>query len=170
MALHTSTVVSRKLTDILTHVSRISLAFPDHVPLFTLSASPSVQQSHLQDLVTRLCTLSPHAVGCLSAPVPSSSEALRAGVACSLAVFHKDNATAFRSDIPGRSAPQVGRWHAFRQKVQDPSEFGTGATVQTDTDNVNWEDVWAKQVDVPPLPSELSSIPCVYAFFAYELS
>lgn len=164
MALHTSTIVSRKLSDILTHVSRINLAFPGHVPLFTLSASSSLEQSQIQDLVTRLSTLSPHAVGCLSAPVPSSSEALRAGVTCSLAIFHKDNTVAFRSEIPGRNAPQVGRWHAFRKKDQDPTGFGTGATAQTDADDVNWEDVWAKHVDVPPLPSELMSIPCVFAF------
>ena len=164
MALHTSAIVSRKLSDILTHVSRINLAFPGHVPLFTLSVSSSIEQSQMQDLATRLSTLSPHAVGCLSAPIPSSSEALRAGVACSLAVFHKDNTIAFRSEIPGRNAPQVGRWHAFRKKDQDPKGFGTGAAAQTDADDVNWEDVWAKHVDVPPLPSELQSIQCVFAF------
>lgn len=160
MALHTSTIVSRKLTDILTHVSRVNLAFPDHIPLFTLSTYSSVEQSHIQDIVSRLTTLSPHVVGCLSAPVPSSHEALRTSVACSLAIFHKDNATVFRSDIPGKSTPQVGRWHAFRKK--DHTDFGMGEAVQTDTENVNWEDVWAKNVDVPPLPSGLESISYVY--------
>lgn len=159
MALHTSTIISRRLTDILAHVSRVNLAFPDHIPLFTLSTSPSVEQSHLQDLVTRLTTLSPHAVGCLSAPVPSSNEALRTSVACSLSIFHKDNASAFRSDIPGKSAPQVGRWHAFRKK--DQPDFGIGEEMRADMENVNWEDVWAKNVDVPPLPSVFKSIPYV---------
>ncbi|KAH9917967.1 uncharacterized protein B0H18DRAFT_883271 [Fomitopsis serialis] len=168
MALHTSTVISRKVSDILAHVSRVHLAFPDHIPLYSLSATSEVDSRNLQDLVSSVSALSPHSVGCLSAPIPSSSPALQANIACSMAMFRKDHATAFRSDIPGRSAPQVGRWHAFRKK--DQTGFGTGETVQAETENVNWDDVWAKNVDVPSLPSELQAIPADEAHTIIYLS
>ncbi|KAH9829639.1 uncharacterized protein C8Q71DRAFT_717897 [Rhodofomes roseus] len=168
MALHTSTIISRKVSDILTHVSRVHLAFPDHIPLYSLSVSSKVDSSHLQDLVSTVGALSPHSVGCLSAPIPSSNPALQASIACSLSMFPKDHTTAFRSDIPGRSAPQVGRWHAFRKK--DQSGVGTGEVVQEETENVNWEDVWAKNVDVPLLPSELQGIPTDEAHTVIYLS
>ena len=156
MALHTSTVISRKVPDILSHISRVHLAFPDHITLFCLSASSHLDTSYLEDVISSVSTLSPRAIGCLSAPIPSSNTTLQAGIACSIAMFHKGHATPFRSDIPGRNAPQVGRWHAFRKK--DQASLGAGETIQTDAENVNWEDVWAKNVDVLPLPSELQPI------------
>ncbi|KZT64251.1 hypothetical protein DAEQUDRAFT_815115 [Daedalea quercina L-15889] len=168
MALHTSTVISRKVSDILSHISRIHLAFPDHIPLFSVSASSHLNADCLESLVSSINALSPRAVGCLSAPIPSSNPMLQASIACSVAIFHTAHATPFRSDIPGRNAPQVGRWHAFRKK--DQGGFGSGETVQANAENVNWEDVWAKNVDVSPLPPGLQSIPVDEAHTVIYLS
>ncbi|KII96207.1 hypothetical protein PLICRDRAFT_663471 [Plicaturopsis crispa FD-325 SS-3] len=108
--------------------------------------------SDLSDVVTRLTSLSDaDSIGCLSAPLPG--HAFDGSIACSLAVFDGRASRVFRSTIPGRAAPQVGRWHAFRKKDDEPldteKEFAMGAT---------WEDIWDRSASVDPLPAELQDL------------
>ncbi|KAI0701929.1 hypothetical protein BC835DRAFT_1411196 [Cytidiella melzeri] len=98
-------------------------------------------------------------MGCLSAPVrlrrdtkiPQITESnLNEYTLCSVAVFDSHVAIPFLSTIPGREAPQVGRWHTFRKgddaKLQDHQLPPAG---------VDWESVWAQRETHQALPEEL---------------
>ena len=97
----------------LVHLSRLSglpIELNAHPLLFALSTNTPT--ASLMPLVTALSSLSTFSsIGCLSAPTHPS-----APIVCTLAFFHKGNATPFWSDIPGRPETQVGRWHAMRRR------------------------------------------------------
>jgi len=150
MALHTSTILARTPTAILSHLSRLSITYSDHSVIFALNANAP----ELPVLVSRLTKLSAQTIGCLSAPLPglSSEGGL---ISCSLAVVDNRNAISFRSTIPGRAAPQVGRWHAFRQRGDKSEEELPPGMENGLSESMNWDDVWDRSAGGNALPKEL---------------
>jgi hypothetical protein len=144
-----TTILTRRPTDILSTLSNLHKVYGNHTLLFCLSSDTP----NLSDLVSHLTTFSDQSIGCLSAQLPVANE--QDLTTCSLAFFDSRYAIPFRSIIPGRTAPRVGRWHAFG---------GSSCSTSSDIDsspldaNVNWEEVWSRSVNTEPLPSELRSI------------
>ncbi|KAG6831329.1 hypothetical protein H0H92_011244 [Tricholoma furcatifolium] len=126
--MQTTTIIARSPSALLRHLHVLSLTATGTL-LFALSHN--VEPNSLSSLVKRLTTLTSSTLGCLSAPLVPKH------VSCSLAFLPSETgAVPFRSSIPGREAPQVGRWHKFRYKDSDtntgpPREFSS------------WADVWA---------------------------
>jgi hypothetical protein len=147
-----TTIVSRRPAEILSVLSSLHKAYRKHTLVFSLSSNAP----DLADLVTRLTTFSDQSIGCLSAQLPFTDE--QNLTCCSLGFFDSRYVTPFRSTIPGRAAPQVGRWHAFRRRSDS-----TDVDNRPFEENVNWEDVWNKSVNTEPLPSELQSIRSAHA-------
>jgi hypothetical protein len=155
MALHTSTILARTPAAFLSHISRLSTTYTDHAVMFALNANAP----ELPTLVSRLTKFSPQTIGCLSAPLPGLvSEGL---ISCSLAVFDKRVAVSLRSTIPGRAAPQVGRWHAFRQRNDKPEKELPPGMVNGLGESMNWDSVWDRSVGDDALPTELQALRCV---------
>jgi hypothetical protein len=160
MALHTSTILARTPAAIISHLSRLSITYTDHPAIFTLNANAT----ELPTLISRLTKFSSQTIGCLSAPLPGlASQDL---ISCSLAVFDKRNTVLFRSTIPGRAAPQVGRWHAFRQKDDKSEEMLPPGMEDGLTESMNWDDVWDRSAGNVVLPKELQTVRYVQAHFA----
>jgi len=156
MALHTSSILARTPAAILSHISRLSLCYTDHSVFFALNANAP----DLPTLVSRLTKLSSQTIGCLSAPLPGL--AYEGLISCSLAVFDKRSAVSFRSTIPGRAAPQVGRWHAFRQRADNSDEKLPPGMENGLSESMNWDDVWDRSAGDNALPKELQALRCVY--------
>lgn len=157
---HASTILARKPNAILSHLSRLSAKCSDHTILFALSANAP----DLPALVSRLTTISPQHIGCLSAPLPGlTSEGL---ISCSFAVFDKKNAVSFRSTTPGRAAPQVGRWHAFRKRGAQSAELFPPGMETSLGESVNWEDIWDRSAGNNALPPDLQALRYVLVFFS----
>ena len=155
MALHTSTILARTPAAILSHLSRLSATYAEHSVIFALNASAP----ELPTLVSHLTKLSSQTVGCLSAPLPGlAHEGL---ISCSLAIFDKRNAVSFRSTIPGRAAPQVGRWHAFRQKNDKPENQWPPGMENGFAESMNWDDIWDRSAGANELPNEFQAVRCV---------
>jgi hypothetical protein len=164
MALHTSTILARAPAAILSYISRLSTVYTDHAVVFALNANAP----ELQMLVSRLTKLSPQSIGCLSAPLPGlASEGL---ISCSLAVFDICNVVSFRSTIPGRAAPQVGRWHAFRQRNDKPGETLPPGMENGLKESMNWDAIWDRSAGDNALPEELQVMRCVFMFILWFLS
>ncbi|KAJ7164562.1 hypothetical protein C8R43DRAFT_987490 [Mycena crocata] len=143
-----STVLARSPAGLLSYISSLSRLYQDHVLLFSLS--PNAAPSDLSQLVQKLTTFSPQTIGCLSAPLPGHSEA----IACSFALLPPDICFPFRSQIPGRSFPQVGRWHSFRQNDPRPHILERDMP----TGKIDWEDVWDQSLTNNELPPELQTL------------
>ena len=152
MALHTSTVISRKTPELLAYISQLRPTLSAHPLLYTLSVSQHTDPSELTQLVSSLKSLSANSVGCLSAPIPSSRPAWQQRTAVSLASFDEEYATLFRSTIPGRKQVQVGRWHAMHQKEEQPD-------TQDYSRDIDWESAFADSHEGNPLPEALQSLP-----------
>jgi hypothetical protein len=151
MSIHAVTVLARSSTAILSHISRLSKLYPDHPLAFALS--PNVQSQDLSKLVKGLTEFSSQSIGCLSSPLPgSTSQSL---ISCSLAIFDPEQSVLFRSEIAGKAAPQVGRWHAFRKKDDVPSQIEGQEELK---ESVNWGDVWNRNTGDNPLPEQLQSL------------
>ncbi|KAH9046714.1 hypothetical protein EDB84DRAFT_1558165 [Lactarius hengduanensis] len=135
--LYSSTILARNASTILSRLSRLPAELGAHPLLFTLSAN--APPASLSPLVSALSSLSSSgSVGCLSAAAHPG-----APIACSLAFFHKEDATPFYSDIPGRPETQVGRWHAMRKKGEDKSLLGSEPLLE-EGENVDWERIWSR--------------------------
>ncbi|KAI0250460.1 hypothetical protein BJV78DRAFT_1275785 [Lactifluus subvellereus] len=146
--LYSSTVLARNAASILTHISRLPAELAAHPLLFTLSTNTPI--SSLSPLVSALSSLSSSgSVGCLSAASHSG-----APIGCSLAFFRKEDATLFRSDMPGRPETQVGRWHAMRKKGKEDDR---GVDVGL-TENVDWERIWSRSLEGDVLPLALREL------------
>jgi len=154
--MYTSTLLSRSPTSLLSFLSRLSKQHADHSLLFALSASPAFPAQDLSTLVNGLTTFSRHTIGCLSAPLPGRYRSL---FSCSIAFFGSSESVLFRSTIPGRAAPQVGRWHAFRKKDDDDQ----GALRGLDTAFDNWSEVWDRSAGGSRLPVELQGLKSDFA-------
>ena len=100
-------ILARNAESILSYesyLSRLPSSLSSHPLLFTLSINSPT--AYLTPLVIALCLLSvSSSIGCLSAAHPN------APIACSVAFFHKGNATPLRSDILGR--PETQRKMAY---------------------------------------------------------
>ncbi|KAG6853824.1 hypothetical protein C0991_001070 [Blastosporella zonata] len=132
--MQTLTVTARSPSSLLRSIRALA---PNSSPLL-FALSTNLPQNDLSAAVDTLTALSPSTVGCLSAPVIPSR------VSCSLAFF--SDALLFRSTLPGRAAPQVGRWHAFREKGVHKDEFS------------GWADAWTKTRKEAVLPRELCGV------------
>lgn len=137
------------------------LSSKSHTVLFTISPAQSWPGSSLSEVVTKLSS-SASSLGCLSAPIKlqmqkkSSQTAernLEENALCSVAIFDSQIATPFLSTIPGREAPQVGRWHALRKDVDAKLQDD-----QVPQSGVDWESIWAQKENQHDLPEELRHI------------
>ncbi|KAJ6557333.1 hypothetical protein DFH09DRAFT_1163812 [Mycena vulgaris] len=147
--MHFSTVLARSPAGLLSYISSLSKLYKDHVIFFALS--PNVASPDLARLVQKLTAFSPQTIGCLSAPLPAHSDGL---LSCSLAMFKPETCLPFRSQIPGRASPQVGRWHSFRQK-------GPQAKILEEdvpSGNVDWGNVWDQSLTNNELPPGLETL------------
>ncbi|GLB45542.1 hypothetical protein LshimejAT787_2301020 [Lyophyllum shimeji] len=142
--MQTCTLLTRSPSALVSHLSQLSKSFADHTLLFALS--PNVPPADLSNLVTRLTTFSPTTLGCLSAPLPNQNR-----IACSLALFPSSSAVPFRSTIPGRPTPQVGRWHAFRKKDHDDVPSAPQG-------ELSWSEVWNRNAGGVALPPALQDL------------
>ncbi|KAJ7212274.1 hypothetical protein GGX14DRAFT_448494 [Mycena pura] len=147
--MHLSTILTSCPTRLASYISRLSKQYRDHVLFFALS--PNVASPDIAQLVRHLTTFSPHTIGCLSAPLPHHYSSL---VSCSFAIFQHDECIPFRSQIPGREAPQVGRWHSFRHK--SPQSHVLGADVPSG--RIDWESVWDQSLTNNELPPALLTL------------
>jgi len=152
MALHTSSILARTPAAILSHISRLSTTYADQSVIFALNANVP----DLPTLVSRLTKFSSQTLGCLSAPLPGL--AYEGFISCSLAIFDKRNTVSFRSTIPGRAAPQVGRWHAFRQRGDKSDDTMPPGMENGLSESMNWDDVWDRSAGNNALPMELQDL------------
>jgi hypothetical protein len=148
--MQSSTILARTPAALLSHLSRLPKAYTDSTLLFTLSTN--VEPQDLSTLVSRLTSLAPHSVGCLSAPQRLPGSSTDDLITCSLAAFGQKTCKTFRSTIPGRPAAQVGRWHSFRNK--DDVDVTPGGTFD---ECVDWQEVWDRSTSGLVLPVELQS-------------
>jgi hypothetical protein len=119
------------------------------VLLFALSSNaPDLTQT-----VHQLRHLAAQSAGCLSAPEQHDV------VSCSVALLDARKATLFRSNIPGRSPTQVGRWHSPK-RMQEKTTGTSDESVPLDF-GVDWEEVWSKGLSTPSLPWELQKLQLV---------
>lgn len=146
MALHTTTILARNPATVISHLARLQSAYKEQSLFFCLSANAP----DLQNLVSRLTGFSAQTTGCLSAPLGEMHEEV---ISCSLAIFDRRSATQFRSTLAGRPAPQVGRWHAFRKKEEEPLEMEG-----FDQEGVDWDAVWDRSARKTLLPPELDTL------------
>ena len=96
---------------------------------FTVSSSSShgrynspccITASLLTPLVTALSSLSTSSsIGCLSAPTHPSVP-----IACSVAFFHKGNATPFSNDIPGAAGDASWKMTCYAEEKRQGEVFG----------------------------------------------
>ena len=156
MTLHASTVFARSPSSILSYLSRLPRSLSAHPLLFTISSNAHPEA--LSDLVSTFSAFSSvKNIGCISAPIPAPTT--QDLVVCSMAFFDKKTTVPFRSEIPGRTPTQVGRWHAMR-RVGD-AEQGKGKEDVTPVakqglaKDVDWEDVWSRNVGDENLPPDL---------------
>ncbi|KAJ6584799.1 hypothetical protein B0H19DRAFT_1106656 [Mycena capillaripes] len=147
--MHFSTVLARSPAGLLSHISRLSRLYQDHVLLFALS--PNAASSDLAQLVQKLTVFSPQTIGCLSAPLPGHYNGL---LSCSFAMFKPESCFPFRSEISGRTAPQVGRWHSFRQKGPQTDVLHE----ELPSGNVEWGNVWDQSLTNNELPPGLQAV------------
>lgn len=144
-----------------------------HTVLFSLAPSPTISQTELQELVSHL-TAYPNSIGCLSAPIRVRSRAdpqrratqnaadeWRDTTVCSVATFDNTLVVPFWSEIPGKEATQVGRWHAFRKR-EDTAPDLMQAAMQEEGREMDWEDVWAQKSSSLVLPEGLDALRCVH--------
>ncbi|KAJ7175711.1 hypothetical protein C8R46DRAFT_1079214 [Mycena filopes] len=145
--MHLSTVLARSPATILAHLSALSSQYSDHVLLFALS--PNAPPTDLAKLVKNLTAFSSQSIGCLSAPLPGHPHAL---LSCSFALLDRGSCVPFRSEVPGRASPQVGRRHALRQKGA-PTPQG-----DIPSGTVDWENVWDQSLTTNELPGALQNL------------
>ena len=178
-ALHLSTILTREPSRLLAHVGDIARRYggQGHTVLFTLSSNFK-EPKDLQAAVNRLNKFNEidstqrgtnegkaagHTVGCLSdtfssvkfekfPQLTSSNDDL---LSCSIGIFNSDTCIPFRSTLPSRIQPQVGRWHSFRKKSDvssssldegdwepDWQNVEAGKGNAKGSDEVDWEAIW----------------------------
>lgn len=173
MPLHLSTILARtpyalqkqliKLTDV--------YANKGHTCLFALSVNFPFSQD-LADTVDILTKFNNggHTLGCLSDSFSAvdfsqsnhnwDHQNISVPLSCSLGIFDSSRVVPFRSTIPGKTQPQVGRWHSFRKKndIYDKG-YELNSQAGTNNDTVSWEDIWSRSASKDtPLPEELRSL------------
>ena len=155
MALHISTIVSRKSANILAHLARISPRIAGNPLLYSIAATPQTPPSELSEIYNATKALSESSVGCLSAPLPSSLPAWQRYFAVSVASFDAKHATLFRSTIPGRKAIQVGRWRARDQHGKQPAD------IRDCEQDIEWGSMLGQPQNNSVIPEPLQRFSCV---------
>ncbi|PPQ89255.1 hypothetical protein CVT25_001339 [Psilocybe cyanescens] len=188
--LHLSTILASAPSTLLSQITRLGSKYggKGHTVLFTLSNN-FAHADDLQTVVNELTTFNDNShgiivqegaetkakcrtLGCL---VDSFSSVKFLGsptgnvsgnrdvLSCSIGVFESNFCVPFHSELLGRTEPQVGRWHAFRNKgslttSSSESKGDSSATTwepdwgrmdikQNSGDNageVDWEDIWSR--------------------------
>ncbi|KAF5367783.1 hypothetical protein D9615_010494 [Tricholomella constricta] len=146
--MQTFTLLTRSPSALVAHLTRLQQSYAEHTLLFTLS--PNAPPSVLSQLVQRLTSFSHTSLGCLSTPLPLADH-----LACSLLLFPPGTATPFRSSLPGRSTPQVGRWHAFRTKDDAPAAPTEPPAPDA---QYTWAEIWARNTQDTALPESLHDL------------
>jgi hypothetical protein len=172
---HLSTILARtpyalqkqlvKLTDV--------YANKGHTCLFALSANFPFSQD-LADTVDILTKFNKggHTLGCLSDSFSAvdfsqsnyiwdHENSSKPILSCSLGIFDSAQVVPFRSTIPGKTQPQVGRWHSFRKKddIDNQNDYELNSRVGTEDGTVSWEDIWDRSASKDILlPEELRSL------------
>lgn len=188
--LHLSTILSNTPTGLFNQVTRLSAKYGNrgHTVLFALSAN-FPRSEDLQVAVEQLSNFNSapdgsvqnrtgHVIGCLSDSFAGVSFQKLLGkgpkanslggadtLSCSIGVFDSTHCIPFRSDLAGRTQPQVGRWHAFRKKDEDRGSDAAKSTESGRLDwelmknsaggEVNWESIWSSSSAFPNLSSLL---------------
>lgn len=170
--IHLSTIFSQSTSGILGQISRLSTKYGKrgHTVLFTLSAN-FPRSEDLQSVVEQLTGFnqgkgegkpSGNILGCLtdsfagvsfqqlaSTGAKKQNTECAGALSCSIGIFDSAHCIPFRSELTGRTQPQVGRWHAFRKKDETDSDT-MGAESRLDWERmkdsaegkVNWEHIW----------------------------
>ncbi|KIK98816.1 hypothetical protein PAXRUDRAFT_823418 [Paxillus rubicundulus Ve08.2h10] len=139
--------------------------------LFTLAPSSTTSPELLAELTSMLARLCPAHVGCISAPLPHQyfdPKTHRGPDSCSLS-YTFVNGVSFRSTIPGRAEPQVGRWHAGRRRSEqcdgvehemtgslgdtENAEARVSSDVSGVGSEIDWEMVWDRSARAMPFSS-----------------
>jgi hypothetical protein len=148
---------------ILGHLSRLkewNKQNRDHPFIWTLSSNTPTDI--LPDLIQTLTTTSTNSIGCLSAPLTGAKGISDDNSCCSVGLIDpRLSPVFFRSTIPGRPSPQVGRWHSLRSKHSPAFETAdrmSGEYTSTYNENVDWNDVWQHSRVDSSLPSELEQL------------
>ncbi|KDR72541.1 hypothetical protein GALMADRAFT_142864 [Galerina marginata CBS 339.88] len=166
--LHLSTVLTRKPSNLLSHISKVSREYAGkgHTLLFTLSSNFTLPQD-LQAVVERLTKFNDvgdvgertekgkgtngHTIGCLTDSFASTTfenlpvtKEVDQGplLSCSLGIFDSKLCMPYRSELPGREQPQVGRWHSFRKKEVWAASAGNGGSGLEKPTAEGWEPDW----------------------------
>lgn len=175
MPLHLSTILARTPYALQKQLAKLTDAYTNkgHTCLFALSANFPFSQD-LADTVGILTKFNKrgHTLGCLSDSFSSVNFSQNNYIwdhgnhsipilSCSIGIFDSSQVVPFRSTIPGKNQPQVGRWHSFRKKddIDDDEDYGLGLRSGSDDGTASWENIWnrpsSKNV---PLPEELRSL------------
>ncbi|KAF9236457.1 hypothetical protein BU15DRAFT_76906 [Melanogaster broomeanus] len=142
--------------------------------LFTLAPSSTTSPELLSSLTSTLTKLYPTHVGCISAPLPHQymdPKIHRGPDSCSLS-YAFVNGVSFRSTIPGRAEPQVGRTHASRRRSTEHDQLerqketacadveDAEARIFSDNSGVSgeieWEKVWDRSARAMSFSSSFS--------------
>ena len=180
MPLHLSTTLARTPYGLQKQLVKLTDAFANKALtcLFALSANfPSSQDlADTVDILTKFNNNKRgHTLGCLSDSFSAvdfsksnhiwnhENNNSKPILSCSIGIFDSSRVVPFRSTIPGKTQPQVGRWHSFRKKKDsiddDGNEYELNARVGTDNGPVSWEDIWNRSTTKNiPLPEELRSL------------
>lgn len=155
MPLHLSTVLVRSASSLQSHVANLAKTFGNHNHTFLFALSTNIaQSSDLSSLVQSLTnSIEGNTIGCLSRSVRQDA------ISCSFAIFDSERTTTFRSVIPGKVEPQVGRWHSFRDKDTE------SVPERTFEEGAAWADVWDGSSGQNALPTELKHLRYCYLTF-----
>lgn len=172
------TLVSRSPSALLSALSHTHLPeSPSKALLFALAPSSTVTPKELSALANRLTRRFPTHVGCISAPVPIGNS-LQDSDHCSVSLALVDG-IPFHSTIPGRSEPQVGRWHAGRNRISSEDDTQTNNvagsteldifhTILSKNGEVDWKKLWSLPSSSDrgvgyELPQDLRYLECVFS-------
>lgn len=175
MPLHLSTILARTPYALQKQLAKVTDVYTNkgHTCLFALSANFPFSQD-LADTVGILTEFNKggHTLGCLSDSFSAVNFSQSSRVwdqenhpmpilSCSIGIFDSSHVVPFRSTIPGKPQPQVGRWHSFRKNgdINDVRDYELNLRTGTNDGTASWEDIWnhSASKDIP-LPDELCSI------------
>jgi hypothetical protein len=186
MPLHLSTTLARTPYALQKQLVKLTEAYANkaYTCLFALSANfPSSQDlADTVDILTKFNKRG-HTIGCLSDSflavdfskinhIWEHENHSKPILSCSIGIFDSSRVVPFRSTIPGKTQPQVGRWHSFRKDDidDDENEYELNSRIGTGNDTVSWEDIWNRSASKNiPLPEELRSLEKVFSFFFFSV-
>ncbi|EMD39702.1 hypothetical protein CERSUDRAFT_92195 [Gelatoporia subvermispora B] len=157
MASLTRTFLSRSAPALISRLNAIRASISSSDPIiWTLTVAPHLEQAQHTELLSSLTSLSNNTVGCLSNVIPTADSARSDLISCSIAAFDAETTTIFRSEISGRQAPQVGRWHAFRNR--DAEQADQYVPKDEDFMDPDWKNILMRGPRQEALPPDLQAI------------